>query len=57
MEDEKLKELIVRLTVRLGREPTEQEVWKFIYGDTQDRIKVWNRGVYRDYREPDIPML
>lgn len=41
----KLEELIVRLTVRLKRVPTEDEVYDFIYGSSEDRLRIWNKGI------------
>lgn len=43
---EKLPEIIDRLTERLGRSPTDDEVYNFIFGSEGERLKVWNAEVH-----------
>ncbi|QJD49640.1 hypothetical protein HWD32_gp65 [Gordonia phage Secretariat] len=38
-----LNEIIDRLEERLGREPTEEEVYYFIYGDEETQNTIWNK--------------
>ena len=46
MSDEALSELISRLTNRLGRVPTEEEVTTFIFGSLEEKNAIWNgKGV------------
>lgn len=40
---EKLDLLIEKLTKRLGRLPTEEEVWTFINGSVTERLFIWNK--------------
>lgn len=40
---EKLDLLIKKLTKRLKRVPTEEEVWTFINGSATDRLFIWNK--------------
>lgn len=37
-------ELVIKLTERLGRMPTEDEVSTFILGTEEDRKRIWNLG-------------
>ena len=46
MSDEALRELISRLTKRLDRVPTEDEVTQFIFGSLEEKTAIWNgKGV------------
>lgn len=37
-----LQKLILMLTARLGRQPTEDEMMDFIYGTHEERELLWN---------------
>ena len=38
-----LHELVLKLETRLGRLPTEDEVYDFITGDDDARLHIWNK--------------
>ena len=40
--EEKFELLVHALTVGLGREPTKEEIYWFIYGDQAMRNRIWN---------------
>jgi hypothetical protein len=41
--DNRIRIIIHRLTARFGRQPTEDEVYDFIMGDEETRLKIWNQ--------------
>lgn len=43
--NEKIDMLIMALTARFGTLPTEDEVYAFIFGDKDERQRVWNSHV------------
>ena len=44
MVDQDMKVLIAGLTDHLGRLPTEEEVYQFIFGDEKQRQEIWNKA-------------
>lgn len=44
MESDPLREVIASLMARLGRLPTEDEVYVFVMGSQEERDQIWNKG-------------
>lgn len=44
MMDNEIEEIITILHFKLGRIPTEDEVYYFIFGNDLDRMMLWNTG-------------